>query len=126
MFTPFSFCCSASLHIRQTSSFPGPSPDHGHTSLRAAANPLSGADTDAWVQGGIELLVEYVGGDEAYLEGAAWALQAVAALHPANQAAAQQAGIMPTLVGLMSNGPDSITTECAARCLHALVQVMPY
>ena len=84
------------------------------------------ADTDGWVQGGIELLVEYVGGDEAYLEAAAWALQAVVALHPANQAAAQQAGIMPTLVRLMGNGPDSIITECAARCLHALVQVMPY
>ncbi len=75
------------------------------------------------MQGGIQLLVRYLEGDEAHIEGAAWALHNVVALHPSNQGAARQAGVMPALVGLLDSGPDSITTECAARCLHALAQV---
>ncbi len=75
------------------------------------------------MQGGIQMLVAYLGGDEAYIEGAAWALHSVVALHPANQGAARQAGVLPPVVGLLDFGPDSTTAECAARCLHALVQV---
>ncbi|KAL0024042.1 hypothetical protein WJX77_011314 [Trebouxia sp. C0004] len=74
------------------------------------------------LQGGIQMLVAHLRGDEAYIEGAAWALHSVVALHPANQGAARQAGVLPPLVGLLDFGPDSITAECAARCLHALVQ----
>ncbi|KAL0054103.1 hypothetical protein WJX82_003853 [Trebouxia sp. C0006] len=74
------------------------------------------------LQGGIQMLVAYLGGDEAYIEGAAWALHSVVALHPANQGAARQAGVLPPVVGLLDFGPDSTTAECAARCLHALVQ----
>ncbi len=69
------------------------------------------------------MLVGYLHGNEAYIEGAAWALHSVVALHPANQGAARQAGVMPHLVGLLDTGSDSITAECAAKCLHALVQV---
>lgn len=75
------------------------------------------------MQGGIQLLVRYLGGNEVDIEGAAWALQHVVALHPANQGAARQVGVMQVLVELLDHGPDSISTECAARCLCALAQV---
>ena len=77
----------------------------------------------AGIQGGVELLVGYLHGEEVYHEGAAWALHTVVAQHPGNQGAARQAGVMPALVGLLETGPDSTITESAARCLHALAQV---
>lgn len=75
------------------------------------------------VQGGIRLLVAYLNQESLHGESAALALHNAVALHVPNQAAARQAGAFPGLLGLLQSGPDSPTTECAARCIHALAQV---
>ena len=75
------------------------------------------------VQGGIRLLIAYLGQDSCHAELAALTLHNAVALHAPNQAAARQAGAFPALLGLLGTGPDSPSTECAARCIHALTQV---
>lgn len=75
------------------------------------------------VQMGIQLLVSLLNSGAAHLEAALWAMQSVIALHPANQAAAVQAGALSKLVGLLETGPDTAVAEYAADCLCFLAQV---
>lgn len=75
------------------------------------------------LQGGVRLLIAYLRQDGCRAESAALTLHNAVALHAANQAAARQAGAFPALLELLGTGPDSLSTESAARCIHALAQV---
>ena len=95
------------------------------------AEQLSTADFAAFatqrqvhaVQGGVDLLVQFLDGSECHQEAAAWALKRVISLQPSCQAAALQAGAMPKLVRLLEHGPDSAIASSAADCLCSLAQV---
>ena len=99
---------------------------HNEHQVTTCHTPQAGCPShyaEMLLQGGIRLLIAYLRQDGCHAESAALTLHNAVALHAANQAAACQAGAFPALLELLGTGPDSLTTESAARCIHALAQV---
>ena len=99
---------------------------HNKQQVTTCRTPLAGCSSHIagmLLQGGIRLLIAYLRQDGCHAESAALTLHNAVALHAANQAAARQAGAFPALLELLGTGPDSLITESAARCVHALAQV---